>query len=135
MHRSDPVARLRRLRVLVVDDQIDCCLALVLLVESLGHDARYTIDPTQAFALFLDYAPDVAFLDLTMPGLTGWDVAMQIRAARGGQSIHLVAISGLCQPADKERSVQAGFDQHWVKPMEMARLESLLKVIAADSGT
>lgn len=117
-------------RVLLVDDNRD---AVELLAESLvlqGHDLRVAYAPEQALAMAGKFLPQVAVLDVGLPGMDGHELARLLRA-RLGQDCTLVALSGYGQDGDRERAQAAGFAHYLVKPVEPARLLALIARIAA----
>lgn len=116
----------RRCRVLVVDDMADLAATLALLIETLGPDVRSTTRPHEAVKMLASFDPDVAILDICMPGLNGWELAAAIRSHPMGQHVFLVALSGLGEPDHHRMSRDSGFNEHWVKPVDMALLTSML---------
>ena len=88
-------------------------------------------DGPSALAAVEEFRPEVAILDIGMPALNGYKVAEQIRHANRHQSITLVALSGLGQDEDKRRAIEAGFDVHFTKPVDIPGLNKLLASIAA----
>jgi CheY-like chemotaxis protein len=89
------------------------------------------IDPHEAVAVARDFKPDVVFLDIGMPGMSGYEVARALRATEGLPSMKLVALTGWGQPDDRRRSAEAGFDHHLVKPAELSEIESICSAAAA----
>ncbi len=116
----------RALRILVADDNEDGRRLLSLLLTGYGHTVITANDGHQALAVAAEFHPDVAILDIGMPGLNGYEVATRLRALDPGSRPFLIALSGWGQAEDKEHAVDAGFDQHFTKP---ADLNALLKVI------
>ncbi len=114
-------------RVLVIEDNTDVRDGLRLLLEELGHEVVEAADGDRGVAVALDWRPDVALVDLGLPGLDGYAVARRIRAAPGGGRIRLVALTGYGQPEDRRRALEAGFDAHLVKP---ADADALLRLLA-----
>jgi len=111
-------------RVVVIDDNRDAADMLALTLQMLGHETRSVYDPLLALDVITGFAPHVAFIDLGMPRLGGIELAGMIRARFGG-AIRLVALTGWGQPADRERTREAGFDFHFVKPIDLAQVEKL----------
>ena len=111
-------------RVLVVDDNADAAETLSQLLEMLGHVPATANDGTSALQAFDAFAPDVVLLDIGLPDLDGYEVARRIRAG-GDRPVRLVALTGWGQAEDKRRAAQAGFDAHWTKPVDPARLHEL----------
>jgi PAS domain S-box-containing protein len=121
----------RPLRVLVVDDNKDIADSLAFLVRLWGHDVRTSHDGQSALKAARTYRPRVVLLDIGLPGLTGYEVARELRADSGSDEVMLVAITGYGQEEDRRRSRQAGFDLHWVKPVDPAALQRLLAALGA----
>jgi CheY-like chemotaxis protein len=109
-------------RALVVDDNQDSADTLAMMIELLGHETQRLYDPRIAVETVAEFAPDVVFLDIGMPGLSGYDVARLLRASPAGARLVLVAVTGWGQPEDRRRTFEAGFDHHLVKPPEMAAI-------------
>ena len=117
----------RCLRVLVVDDNTDTVDSFSKLLKASGHNVRTAYDGPAAVQAALDYQPDIALLDIGLPGLDGYQVAKRIRQEPALKNIVLVALTGYGQDSDRQASSQAGFDHHLVKP---ARLEQLTQILA-----
>lgn len=109
-----------RRRALVIDDNQDSADTLAMMLQLLGHHTHCIYDPHKASAAVASFLPDMVFLDIGMPGLNGRDVARMLRAAPGGNRLVLVAVTGWGQPEERQRTSEAGFDHHLVKPVEMA---------------
>ena len=121
----------RRLKVLVVDDNLDATEMLSVLVGAMGHDTRSAHDGLAAVAAAGDYRPDVALLDLGLPGLNGYETARRIRREPWGGTVVIAALSGWGQDEDKQQSSAAGFDAHFVKPLDPSALKAFLADVAA----
>ena len=111
-------------RVLVADDNPDAAEMMRLMLGFKGHEVRVAGDGVQAVDLIREFQPDIAFLDIGMPRMDGYEAAREIR--RLGTPITLVALTGWGQDEDKERSRAAGFDHHLTKPPEREALERLI---------
>lgn len=120
-----------RLNVLVVDDNTDAAESLGVLLEMEGHAARIAHDGAQALALARVQAPDVVFLDIGLPDVSGYDVARQLRAMPALRQTLLVALTGWGTQDDRQRTREAGFDRHLTKPAELPAVEELLRAAAA----
>jgi CheY-like chemotaxis protein len=118
------------LRVLVVDDNVDTVTTLAMLVEESGHDVRTAYDGSAVLEAALDYRPHVVLLDIGLPGLNGFEVAKQIRQQPALQNAVLVAMTGYGGVSDRQRSQEAGFDHHLVKPGDFGKLLQLLATVA-----
>nr|WP_283254283.1 response regulator [Ramlibacter paludis] len=119
-----------QLRVLVVDDNTDAAESLGVLLEMEGHAAHITHTGRDALAAAPDFAPDVVFLDIGLPDLSGYDVARQLRNMPAGENALLVALTGWGTQEDRKRTSDAGFDRHLTKPAELAAVEELLRSAA-----
>lgn len=117
-------AATRQLDVLVVDDNRDSADSMTLLVDMLGHRTRPAYDGSEALALFEAERPQVVLLDLSMPGLTGFDVIRRMRD--DGARVVVAAMTGLGSDEDRARTRAAGFDAHLVKPVDLPELERVL---------
>jgi PAS domain S-box-containing protein len=113
-------------RVLVVDDNHDSATTLALLLNLMGHETRTAHDGIEALDVAQRFKPDVALLDLGMPKLNGFETACKMRATDYGRGMLLVALSGWGQEADRQKSSEAGFDLHLVKPVDVAEIQKLL---------
>jgi len=115
-------------RVLVVDDNVDAATSLGALLQCRGHTVHTCFDGTTAFETATQSPPEVAFIDLNMPHPDGAELARMIRKQVWGNSVKLVALTGMGQPADLERTRAAGFDEHLTKPADP---DALFKAVAA----
>jgi len=113
-------------RILVVDDDRDVADSFVMLLRCLGMDVRVAYGGAAALAAVAEFKPRLAFVDIGMPGMDGYETARQIRRVPAGQDLILVALSGWDRDDDRRRSAEAGFDHHFVKPIEVDGLEKLL---------
>ena len=116
-------------RVLVVDDNVDAAQSLGLLLEMSGHAVRLAYDGPTALQAAIDYRPDVALLDIGLPGLDGFEVAQRIRHQATLRGMVLVALTGYGQDTDRQRSQDAGFDYHLVKPAAFDEIEQILACV------
>jgi PAS domain S-box-containing protein len=115
-----------RLRILVVDDNVDSTESLALLLRLQGHEVRTARDGPSALELAATFRPEVLLLDIGMPGMSGYEVARQTRQMPEVSNAFLVAQTGWAQDEDRRRALEAGFDHHLVKPVDFAALEQLL---------
>ena len=113
-------------RVLVVDDNQDAARTLAMLLRALGNDVRTADNGPAALETIQSFKPTVVLLDLGMPGMSGYEVAVRARATPAGRECVLVALTGWGQEADRRRSREAGFDYHLLKPVEIEELKVLL---------
>ena len=117
-------------RVLVVDDVEASANTLALMLKGLGHDARAVYDGVSALGAAERMRPDLAFVDIAMPGMDGYDVARGLRALLGRGPV-LVALTGYGQDEDRRRAIAAGFDHHLVKPTSLEALHEILVTVPA----
>jgi CheY-like chemotaxis protein len=115
-----------RLRILIVDDNEDAANTLGRLLTLMGKDVRVVHDGPKAIAEAVRFQPRVVLLDLGMPGMDGIETARHIRARPAGRDVILVALTGWGQDQDRQRTEEAGFAAHFVKPVNLEQLESLL---------
>jgi PAS domain S-box-containing protein len=120
----------RPLKVLVVDDNADAAKGVAMLLRASGHDARTAHDGASAMQAALEYSPQVVLLDIGLPVINGYDVARWIRHEPALENVVLIALTGYGQETDKQRSQEAGFDHHLVKPVDFAKVQQILATIA-----
>jgi two-component system, sensor histidine kinase len=123
-----PHALARARRILIVEDHEDARDSLRLMLELAGHEVRTAVDGPSGLETLLAYKPDVALIDLGLPGLDGYDVARLARPEVPETS--LIALTGYGQAEDQRRAHAAGFDVHITKPVDPDRLEQLLRTIS-----
>jgi CheY-like chemotaxis protein len=126
---SAPAPSSRR-RVLLVEDQVDAREMMRIALEIAGHEVTVADDGPSAVAAAAKVNPDIAFVDIGLPGFNGYEVARQVRALRG-DTIVLVALTGYGQPSDRADSESAGFDHHLVKPVDLDKVTDLLDALPA----
>jgi signal transduction histidine kinase/ActR/RegA family two-component response regulator len=114
------------LRVALVEDNQDNRRTMAMILEMWGHEVDQAEDGLAGLNLILDRVPDVALIDIGLPGLDGYGVARQVRAHLG-QRVRLIALTGYGQPDDRLRAFEAGFDSHLIKPVELDIFESVLQ--------
>jgi CheY-like chemotaxis protein len=129
-----PTARGASRRILVVDDNRDSAEALATMLKLLGHDVATAHDGLAAVEGVRTFQPDVALLDIGMPHISGYEAARLIRQQPGGADVFLVALTGWGHDSDRQRSQEAGFDAHLVKPADVATIEKLLNTPAQGSA-
>ena len=127
---SDP---LRRLKVLVVDDNVDAAQALAALLALDAHELLVAHDGAQALAAAEHFGPDVVFCDLGLPGLSGLDLAKALRLQPASARARMVAVTGWGSADDRQRSQAAGFDAHLTKPVSTQALVAVLRGAAPAS--
>ena len=112
-------------RILVADDNKDSADSLQRVLQLYGYDVRVAYDGAAALRLGASFRPEVAVLDIGMPGANGYEVAREIRKQQGPR-IKLVALTGWGQEGDRRRAMEAGFDFHLTKPVDPGTLNDLL---------
>ncbi|WP_338762879.1 PAS domain-containing protein [Massilia sp. METH4] len=118
------------LNVLVVDDNVDAATALAMLLELDGHAVRIAHGGLAAMETVRGFTPDIAFLDIGMPGMNGYETARAMRALPRLAGIRLVALTGWGTETDRGRSSEAGFDHHLTKPAQIAEVRAILAGMA-----
>ena len=121
----------RSLRVLVVDDNVDAAQTLGELLEILGHHPVVVHDGPAALAAVQTFKPELAFLDIGLPEIDGYELGKQLHAIDAVGDVPLVAITGYGRPADVERATAAGFAEHLVKPLSPETLRVVLAKLTA----
>jgi CheY-like chemotaxis protein len=119
----------RALQVLVVDDNRDAADSLALLLQAWGYEPLVACDGPSGLALAAARPPAAALIDVGLPHMDGCEVARRLRARAGTDRALLVAITGYTRDQDRQRSREAGFDHHFVKPVEPEELRVLLAAL------
>ncbi len=119
----------RRLRVLVVDDNVDTVQSFSMLLSASGHEVLTAHDGTTAVKIANEMLPDAILLDIGLPGLNGYEVAKRIRLNPELNVVVLVALTGYGQDEDRQTSMQAGFNFHLVKPASFQQVKKILATI------
>lgn len=119
------------LRILIVDDHPDTAEAVAMLLEVLGHSTAIAVTGRAGIEAAQSSRPDLVILDIGLPDISGYDVARAIRALPFGKGIHLVAATGWGTAEDRVRAMAAGFDQHQLKPLDLAKLQAMIDALAA----
>lgn len=115
----------RPLKICVVEDVRASREMMRMLLELDGHQVLTAETGEGAVRLLTQESPDLAFVDIGLPDISGYEVVRRIRAAENGHSIRLVALTGYGQPSDIEQAQQAGFDYHIAKPITNHQLQSV----------
>jgi signal transduction histidine kinase/ActR/RegA family two-component response regulator len=113
-------------RVLVVDDNADAAESIAVLMGIEGHEVKTVTDAMQALACLDVFAPQVAIIDIGLPGMNGYELAAGIRASRLRSRPLLIALTGYGQAEDFDRSRDAGFDHHFVKPADLKAIQAAI---------
>lgn len=114
------------MQVLIADDNADAVDTLAAFIEMLGYEAKVVYDGAAAVEAATREQPEVVILDIGMPKLNGWEACKKIRAIQG-KKVRIVALTGWGTDVDRKRSEEAGFDAHWVKPLDPGEIMNLLK--------
>jgi len=120
-------------KILVVDDNADAAESMALLLQQAGHHVSIAHDGPTALSIADRERPRVVLLDIGLPGMDGYEVCRELR--KTGHDAIIVALTGYGQEEDRQRSREAGFDGHQVKPGDPAELMRLLARSAASSPT
>ena len=123
-----------RRRILVVDDNRDAAMSLAIMLKLMGNETKTAYDGLEALDVAAAFRPDMVMLDIGMPKLNGFDTAQRMRQHTWGKHTVLVALTGWGQEEDKRRSLEAGFNFHMVKPVDLAAIEKLLAGLQSNAG-
>ena len=123
----------RARRVLIVDDNRDSADSMSMLAQSWGHEAAVANDGPAALIVAISFRPDIALVDIGLPGMNGYEVAKRLRKAAPDRSLYLLAMTGYGRAADRQLALDAGFDEHLVKPADLQQLERMLAAAGARS--
>ena len=125
-----PVSAVRRRsdspRILVVDDSVDGAEMLATALTAKGYDTRVAHDAPAALRIAAEFRPAVAFLDIGLPVMDGYELAARLRELPELNGMKLIALTGYGQESDRRKSREAGFDHHLVKPVDFTVVESVL---------
>jgi CheY-like chemotaxis protein len=121
---------IRRLRILVVDDNQDAAQSLCVLLEMLGHETRAAHNGQSGLEIADEFAPHLIVIDIGMPDMGGYEVCRRLRERDQTHETVCVALTGFGTDEDRERSRDAGFDHHLVKPVDLGALRDILLEIS-----
>jgi PAS domain S-box-containing protein len=121
-------------RVLVVDDNQDATETLELLLQLWGHEVQSALNGPEALARAVEFRPEIILLDIGLPGMSGYDVARELRNLPGFRDVFIVAVTGYGQDSDRIHSQEAGFGHHLVKPVQPEVLQELIASAPAVHG-
>ncbi|WP_223754324.1 response regulator [Myxococcus sp. RHSTA-1-4] len=113
-------------RILLVEDNVDIQEAMRELLEEMGHCVEVAADGVQGANRLLELRPDVALVDIGLPGIDGYEVARRARSAPGGDGFYLIALTGYGGSEARAKVLAAGFDVHMVKPLSLSDLPRLV---------
>src|SRR5262249_3611954 len=121
-------------RVLVVDDNTDAAETLADILHELGHITSVAHDGPTALAKAAVFKPHIALLDIGLPVMDGYELARRVREQPEMRRVRLFAVTGYGQESDRMRSRAAGFQEHLVKPIDLAKLQSLIEKTPRGTG-
>jgi CheY-like chemotaxis protein len=124
--RNGPPPLARKFRILVVDDNRDAADSLAMMLRMMGHETLAAYDGLEAVQEAETFRPGVVLLDIGLPKMNGYEVARHLRQQPWGKTMSLIALTGWGQDEDKRRALEAGFDHHFTKPVEVIALEQML---------
>ena len=122
---AEPIAqRIDAPRILIVDDNADGAEMLAIALGGKGYDTRVAHDAPSALRMAAEFSPQVAFLDIGLPVMDGYELAAHLRNLPGLENLRLVAVTGYGQDSDRQKTREAGFDHHLVKPVDIDAVEA-----------
>jgi PAS domain S-box-containing protein len=124
----------RSFQVLVVEDQAPLRIVLSKLLEKMGHRVEGAAGGEEALQRFNDAKPEVVFSDISMPGMSGYELVRRLRSRPDADGVYIVAMTGYGQATDRESALDAGFDEHMVKPADITQLQRLFDRLAMAGG-
>jgi CheY-like chemotaxis protein len=119
-------------RVLIVDDNEDAAEMLAEALATKGYQTRVAYDAPAALRVAQVFTPDMAFIDIGLPVMDGYELAARLREIPGLLNIRLIALTGYGQESDRRKTRAAGFHGHLVKPVDFAAVESAMAVQGAE---
>jgi CheY-like chemotaxis protein len=114
-------------RILVVDDNADAAESMAVYMRMHGHDVKTVTDAMQALTCLEAFAPEVAIIDIGLPGMNGYELAGSIRANTAIATPVMLALTGYGQAEDFDRSRDAGFHHHFVKPADLKSIQAVVE--------
>lgn len=121
-------------RILVVDDNVDAATTIASLLKAWGHDVQSVFNGTAALEAARSFRPEIILLDIGLPGISGYEVARQLRSEPALSGAVIAALTGYGQESDRNQSLEAGFDYHLTKPPDPKLLETLLAATPTVAG-
>jgi CheY-like chemotaxis protein len=119
-------------RVLIVDDNKDAADTLAQLLQLEGHETQAAYSSREALENAQKFGPDIMLLDIGLPGMNGYEVAKALRSQPGANHLCLIAVTGYGRPIDREFALTAGFDDHLMKPLDIAALRRAMEELITD---
>jgi signal transduction histidine kinase/ActR/RegA family two-component response regulator len=115
----------RRFKVLIVEDQRELRMVMRRLLETMGHEVVTADNGEDAIEALNSFKPDIIFSDISMPGMTGYDLIRELRKRSDLLGVRMIAMTGFGQETDRKAALESGFDEHLVKPVDVDRLNEL----------
>jgi CheY-like chemotaxis protein len=119
-----------KFRILVVDDNIDGAESLAVLLRMSGHEVITVACGVDALTCSTDFRPQIVILDIGLPDMDGYEVAQRLRQSPGTRYAKLIAVTGYGQDEDRQFSRQAGFDYHFLKPVDFHAINEILMTVS-----
>ena len=116
-----------RQRVLLIEDNDDGREMMAMMLEAQQYQVDTAIDGYEGLRRAAEALPDIALVDIGLPGIDGYEVARRMRQDPATSHVKLIALTGYGQESDRRRALDAGFDAHLVKPVDMSRLLEVLE--------
>ncbi|MFZ6655795.1 ATP-binding protein [Undibacterium sp. TJN19] len=113
-------------KILVIDDNHDTAETMTDMLMLLGYDSRCAFDGKSGLLIAAEFKPSVILLDIGLPDMNGYEIARRVRAEPWGKSVYLIAATGWGQNADRQHALDAGFDSHLTKPVDLQQLQTLI---------
>jgi len=126
------VTSVGRCRILVVDDNMDSAESMATLLKLGGHEVRVAYDGIAAMESALAFRPQVVLLDIGLPGLDGYEVALRLRRSNETKDMFLIALTGYGRTEDRVRALTSGFNYHITKPVDPGELDMIIKKLTPD---
>ncbi|HEY6878265.1 MAG TPA: response regulator [Polyangiales bacterium] len=116
-----------RLRILVVDDDEDLAHLLAKVLITRNYEVRTARDSMSAIRAAIEFAPDVALMDIGLPMMNGYELAREVRKILPAGKCRLIALTGFSEEGEKEKAREAGFEEHLLKPVNLATLRKAIE--------
>lgn len=118
-------------RVLVVDDHLDTSEVLALLFEILGCETKCAMYGREALRAISDFDPELVLVDIGLPDINGFEVVRRLRSDPRFSDRCIVGVSGWSRPQDLERAKEMGFDEYFIKPIDLEQVRHIIRLAAA----
>ena len=110
-----------------MEDELDTAETLAVLLRGMGHEVEFAINAHAALDLAERHRPEIVFLDLGLPDMDGWELARTLKRLPGLGQLRILALTGRYGDDFRRRSIEAGCEEHLVKPLDISLLENLLR--------